>query len=292
MTSSRKCAIAIVARENIDFGFDESIPRHWFDNDPYKSRFLDGLQISFPEGERFFISSVRAVRHRIKDRQLIQQVKDFTRQEGQHGMAHIRYNEILVKQGMPVEKLSSIHKHLIDEMKARVSEDYSVAITAAVEHFTASLADSFFARKVVTKGMEPRMRALWAWHAIEEMEHKSVVFDVMTSVTRISYRSRIGAMLLVIWQLNRITGYFTDQMLKADGFNWIERRMLKLKNLGWLYGFNGVKSRMIPGIVRYMLPGFHPSKIANLHNYPSWVAEYERSADPHLASAALLAAAS
>ena len=85
----------IVPRENIDFGLDASIPRYWYDNDPYKTRVMDGMQLYFPDGERYFITSVRPYRERITDPVLARHVKDFIRQEGQHGIAHTRFNQLL-----------------------------------------------------------------------------------------------------------------------------------------------------------------------------------------------------
>ena len=43
----------------MDFEFDPSIPRYWFDNDQFKTMLLTAPSCTFPEGERFFVRSVR-----------------------------------------------------------------------------------------------------------------------------------------------------------------------------------------------------------------------------------------
>ena len=52
---------------HMDFSFDQSIPTWWYDNDPFKTLLLSALSGGFPEGERFFIESVRHYRDRITD---------------------------------------------------------------------------------------------------------------------------------------------------------------------------------------------------------------------------------
>ncbi len=48
-----------IVPRRMDFAFDDAIPRFWFDGDPFKSMLLTALSCTFPEGERFFIHSVR-----------------------------------------------------------------------------------------------------------------------------------------------------------------------------------------------------------------------------------------
>jgi len=47
-----------------------SVPRHWNGGDPVLTRFFDALSVHFPEGERFFIQSVRNFKDQVTDDQL------------------------------------------------------------------------------------------------------------------------------------------------------------------------------------------------------------------------------
>ena len=47
-----------VVRSNLDFHL-ENMQKDWFENDPFKTRFFDAISILFPDGERYFIESVR-----------------------------------------------------------------------------------------------------------------------------------------------------------------------------------------------------------------------------------------
>lgn len=281
----------VIPRENIDFKLDSSIPRYWYTNDPYKTRLMDGMQLYFPEGERYFITCVRHYRERISDPILAKHVKDFTRQEGQHGIAHTRFNHLLKQQGLPVDALLEMQKRRNSFWLKRFSPQFNLALTAAFEHFTALLAEGFFARKEVMAGADERMKALFAWHAIEEMEHKSVVFNVMSTVAKVGYFTRCAAMIYATLDISFETYRTTDILLKADGYSWLQRKRMLLSHLGWMYGRKGVFGSFSGQIMAYLKPGFHPDDIPVVHNYPQWIQAYERTGDPGAACAAMEAAA-
>lgn len=281
----------IEARKNIDFGLDENLPRYWHSNDPFKTRIHDALQSTFPEGERYFISSVRAFRDQITDAQLLHDVKEFTVQEAQHGIAHTKYNNLLEKQGMPMERLLAKHKNKTKRDEQNWSPEYNLAVTAAAEHFTALLADTYFSNKETTANMHPKMRALFAWHAIEEMEHRSVAFNVMRDVAKVGYWTRARAMVHATGLISYFMFHFANEMLKADGFSRWQRTKMFIKNLNWMYGRKGILSSFTPKLLMYFKPSFHPEDIPVVHNYGEWVEVYDKTGNPHDACDALLAAA-
>src|SRR3546814_4037003 len=73
----------IVPRQGPAFAWQD-VPRWWFDNDPFKTRFFDAMSLLFPEGEKFFIACVRDYRDDITDPQLRAQVKDFMYRSEEH----------------------------------------------------------------------------------------------------------------------------------------------------------------------------------------------------------------
>jgi predicted metal-dependent hydrolase len=81
-----------VVRTEFDFKLDQ-VPRFWMNNDPFLTRVFDALSLTFPDGERYFIQSVRLFRDKITDPELEQRVGAFIRQEAQHGIAHEKMNQ-------------------------------------------------------------------------------------------------------------------------------------------------------------------------------------------------------
>jgi len=68
----------------MDFDFPDDIPDFWYGNDPFRTLLLATLSAGFPDGERFFIDSVRHYRDRITDPALQKAISAFIGQEGHH----------------------------------------------------------------------------------------------------------------------------------------------------------------------------------------------------------------
>lgn len=269
---------SIVPRKGPEFGLEaEDLPRYWFAGDAFKSRFFDAMSLLFPEGERFFIACVRDFREQITDPVLQRQVKDFIYQEGQHGMVHTQFNERIKAQGVAVDHiLKEEHHFLFNVFRKRMSRRYTLAQTAAAEHLTALMAHGFFA-KAILKDADPRIRAMYAWHAVEEIEHKAVAFDVYQQVAKGGYLTRVLAMLQVSITFPLHTFLIMRHMFKVDGLK--QRGRVWRRGLWWLYGPGGVFSGLLGHYLAYFKPGFHPWQAGQLDRYQTWRETYETTGD-------------
>ena len=84
-------------------------------------------------------------------------------------------NQLMKEQGMPVDQFTTTLKKIFRFELTKRSPQYNIAMTAAAEHLTALMAETFIAIKNF-ENAHPYIRALFAWHAIEEMEHRDVAF--------------------------------------------------------------------------------------------------------------------
>ncbi len=125
----------------LDFQFDDkTTARYFYDNDPFLSAFWLSLSALFPEGEAFFVDSVRHYRKDITDPKLKAQVAGFIGQEAMHSKEHEAWNEMGVKFGYPTDKLDKTLGKLLGLVQKRTPKIFQLAATVCLEHYTAIIA--------------------------------------------------------------------------------------------------------------------------------------------------------
>jgi len=246
-----------VQPRQMDFQYDESIPRYWFDGDQFKTLLLTALSCTFPEGERFFVRSVRRYQKDIEDPELAQRVKGFIGQEAHHGNEHETFNALMENNGIPANKVEQFVHEGLKWRESRMSPERALAKTCALEHFTAMLAEAILSNEEIFEGMDERMLPLWLWHAIEESEHKSVAFDVYQDKVG-SYWTRVSEMAGTTVEFIGFT-IFHYLQLRADMDDRTDWRSV-LRGFNWLLGKPGWLRRLGPAYRAYYKPGFHPGK--------------------------------
>ena len=246
----------------IHFRFDDDVAvnKYFVDGDIVYSHFVAGLSAGFPPGEESFIRSVRRFSDRITDPALKKRVAGFIGQESMHGLEHRRLNESLVERGYQIEWLD--RKGLKERqirLEQRLPSKVHLAMTAAAEHYTAVLAERTLGTpEVQAIPGDPEVWHLLNWHALEELEHKSVAFDVYRAVGG-SERMRIAVMAA----LYALTVPFTTVSLAiALARDPVARRQpVRLAREARAL-FGGPLFRGLMGeLAKYMKPGFHPDDI-------------------------------
>lgn len=279
----------IVPRKGPDLGLDGDIPRYWLGGDAFKTRFFDAMSILFPEGEKFFIACVRDYRDQIQDPELRAQVKDFMYQEGQHGMVHTQFNDRLKAQGIGVDHILEEQKRIMfGFFRKKLPKVYTLGQTAAAEHMTALMAHGFFSAGLMNDA-DPRIRAMYAWHAVEEIEHKAVAYDVFKKVARGGYLTRVLSMLQVSLTFPLHVFVIMAHMFRVDGVK--NSFSLWARGLWWLYGWGGLYPRLLPHYLAYFIPGFHPWKHGDMAIYQRWTQRFHETGGDAIAAADAVATA-
>jgi hypothetical protein len=275
-------------RRDLSFHLPASRIGDWHPAGRQVSHFFNAMSLFFPDGERFFIHSVRHYRDRIQDPELNKSVVAFIGQEAMHGREHTECNELMERAGLPASRLQTFVANLLARVKRRMPPRYQLALTIALEHLTAIMANGVLQDPRVLAGAEPAFGRLWRWHALEETEHKAVAFDVWTRVTRptlFNYLLRCLTLLIasvVFWILVFV---FHRQLVAADpaarSESWGMWRVLKFQMIS-----PAPLRRTIRDWFDYFRPGFHPWMHDNrgyLREVDALVADI-RAAEPRIAA--------
>ncbi len=147
---------------------------------------------------------------------------------------------------------------------------HAVAITAAYEHLTAIMAEWMLRRPETLDGAEDRLRTMWQWHAAEECEHRSVVFDV--------YRALGGDDAWRLRWFRRITKIFViDATRQTIGNLARSGGLWRLRTIGeawrFLFGPRGALRELVGPWRAYARADFHPSQ-GDAADARRWLADH------------------
>ncbi len=237
------------------------LPRHWLRGDPFATAFLNSLSAVFPVGETFMMRSVAAWRSSLSG-QLRDDCDAFVQQEAGHSSEHDSFNAAITGSGYDLTPLKKVIEGFVGRF-ARASDLTKLGATMCIEHFTAMIAAEMLHNDHHLAGCDPKIAAIWHWHAVEEIEHKAVAFDIWQHATRDwsstrRYLTQTALMLLVTasFFINRTRGQLT--LLEQDGMS---RRRAFFGVMRHGFGKSGIARNIIGPWLKFLKPGFHPWRI-------------------------------
>jgi hypothetical protein len=248
-----------VRRPNIDLAHAD-VDRWVVPGDPLLSHYLVALSAVFPNGEDFFVESARNYRDEVAgDADLKARVKGFIGQEAMHGREHRAFNRRLAEIGYPTEVLDQDLLRMARRLQ-RLPKPLQLSITAASEHFTSVLAQAVLSDAETRQTLFPAPHAqlLITWHALEELEHKDVAFDLLRRING-SYALRMAGLMFAAAGFGTVVArgylrgvfrdwrYLTPAAVRCNVHNLRRQKM--------------VGARAGLAVLGYLRPGFHPRHI-------------------------------
>ena len=247
--------------------------RWWHGGDPFATAFYNALSATFPKGEAFFVESVRLFREGAPAK-LAEEIKAFTTQEALHSREHAAFNKAAVDGGYDLAPLEMKVEERLDFVKSKPPIAW-LASTMALEHFTAIFAHQLLVDHRHLAAAEPEARAMWQWHAIEEIEHKGVAYDTWLYATRHWSRSKrwnVKAKVMLnathYFVVHRTLGAI--ELLRQDGITG-PRAWAGL--LWFMWGRPGMMRKVFGAWAVFFLPGFHPWNEDDRHLIERYEAE-------------------
>lgn len=256
-----------VRPRRMTFPYAKVKQRAFFDNNVLKSAYIAALSATFPAGEAEFINSVRLFQDQVDDPEMQKQIRGFIGQEAHHSKQHRDFNKSLSELGFDALKVEKVFEKDIEKSLRGRDAKTRLAFTVGFEHQTAILAHEFLTNPHILRGMDPTIASLLRWHAVEEIEHKSVAFDL--------YMQCVGDRKL-LWRAQKVaTALFTARTMKYMALLlWWSRTLPSWQDIKgyrqFMFGQNGLIRKLRGPYKEYFKPDFHPWKHDNRELVKQW----------------------
>ncbi|MDI2124530.1 metal-dependent hydrolase [Yinghuangia seranimata] len=248
----------------------ENTPVHWIPGDAPSTHLINVLHLLLPAGEKWFVHVYKQALPLITDDKLREDVRGFMGQESVHSYSHAAVLDHLRDQGIDTRGYTKrldwfffdflgdkplIPMPALEWLKLRLS------IIAAVEHFTALLGKWVLDNEELDiLGADPMMMDLLRWHGAEEVEHRSVAFDLYQHLggTWGRYPRRVEGMvftapaLLGLWQIGASYLMRHDPSIPDRRYTFRDMRRAARQDRVPSY------LMLIGAIPRYFKPSYHP----------------------------------
>ncbi len=260
----------------------EGTPLHWIPDDPFATHAIDVLHLLLPAGEQWFVDVYRETLPLVREEPLRGQVRGFMGQEATHSRAHAAVLDHLRAHGLETSsftgRVERVFERLLGADQARWLPRTSwlrlrLAGIAAVEHFTCVLGNWILeARALDQAGADPVMLDLLRWHGAEEIEHRSVAFDLFQELGgRARYLWRVVGMLIaapvMLWLLDGGVRYLIRHDPELIG-----------RRFGYRDFVRAAREHRVPALElvralpRYLRPWHHPVREASTEAATAYLA--------------------
>jgi uncharacterized protein len=259
-------------RRDIRFKLPADRVTDWHGTGQHVTQFLNTMSLFFPVGERFFIDSVRHFRDHAKDDpELKAAITAFIGQEAMHGREHEEMNEMMEHAGMPAMAQEKYVLNLLNVIQKFTPKIFQLSATVSLEHLTAILGGALLENsEQFFEGAEPRYKAIWQWHALEETEHKAVAYDLYAKVmgkTVQAYALRTitlpiatGIFLAILYP------YYMENLRRTGGLKGGTKAIKGLwTSFQYQWGKPGILRQVVKPWLDWFKPGFHPWDHDNSH---------------------------
>lgn len=153
-------------------------------NDPEMSFMYLGAWMMLPYLEPYLIRTMRDALPQVRDAALREQLKQFCAQEGEHFKQHARANDLIRALHPDYAALAPLEAELDAELKHFTRDKpiaFNLGYAEGFESMTSAMTRAQFACGLYDRSDSP-LADLARWHVMEELEHRSVAFDVYEHV--------------------------------------------------------------------------------------------------------------
>jgi len=250
---------------HVDFKFPDDTDPAWTPFQPELAAVANSVSLLMPHLEPYVVRCVEQAIPEL-DENLADEAAKFVQQERRHHGEHHRYNQILVSRYRGLGLLNRMAARLFRWLGRSRSMASGLAFTVVFETFAYAAArwvaprqrDLFFKA-------DPVIAELFLWHLAEEVEHKSVAWDIHAQAGGGKIRHGLAALFCLVVMAGFVLAGTTVVL-------WSERRLFhpvtwfRLPWWGITFAFE-----VIEHLVLSLMPGHHPDQFVDPEFYRVWI---------------------
>ena len=213
-----------------------------------------------PHLEPYLIRSMKAAKKHVTDPVVAEGLDKFVRQEAQHYQMHKKFNETIRLAGFP--ELEALEKELSDDyhrFSNTKSLKFNLAYAEAFEALTMHAVKHMMEPNGFGENLPPFMQMI-EWHFVEELEHRTITFDVYDHVFG-DYLYRLFVGIWAQWHFTSWVRRVAAYMLKVRP----QPKHAKDEAVDGEETFAAVQPAgvggLLPGLLRIYLPNYSPHDV-------------------------------
>jgi hypothetical protein len=260
-----------VRRIAFDYSQTQGAATQWHPREPELARFLEALSLSMPYLEPYLIQTIREAKAKVDDPVLLREMDLYIGQESAHFRQHQKMNDEIAKTTSHSRPLEAEFQADYKAFRATRSEAFHLAYAEGFEALTMAVAQTLVEDRVrLWDGAAAAPVSMILWHMVEEIEHKTVTFDVFERLHGGYWMRAYGFFYATGHLLGRgFQGY--TKMLREDGLlNRWDSRWRRWATIGrFLFG-------TARRAIRILNPWYDPRQTRDPAWALAWIARYER----------------
>lgn len=277
----------VIAPRRVSFDWRDT-PLHWIPGEPTATHVINVLHLLLPAGERWFVKVFKEALPLVDDPLLFKDVKGFMGQEATHSVQHAYVLNHLAEQRLDTTAYTR-HVDYLFEILLGEKPPFGVplpqrewlrvrlAIVAAIEQFTAVLGDWVLSAEALDRaGADEVMLDLLRWHGAEEVEHRSVAFDMYQHCggpDPVRYARRLETMAVTAPVMLWLWGWGAAYLIRHDPrLAGRLRYSLREHNRAVAKGLLPTWRELGSAVPRYFRRSYHPSQEGSLRRAVDYLA--------------------
>ena len=265
---------APVPVRRVRFEWPADLDPVWTRREPDLAIAANAVSLLMPHMEPYVVASVRSQLPTLRevDPDLAERATAYATQEAQHHGQHRRFNDLLGARYPGLARVERLMAWIFGKLRTR-SPLFGLAFAAGFECIAFTAARWVDKRTRLLRGGDPTATTLFLWHLAEEVEHKSVAWDVYQR----SVGPDGGGRLRYAWA-TWVAGVVLAgcSLLGTWVMLWHERRFWRpdahVRLLVWSVSFIFVA---LPAMIVSALPGHHPDSLVDPAGLAHWLDHFD-----------------